>query len=536
MAGVLPLFLNSVPLLQWIRAGLWSRRVQCVALVLLSTPAAAGDAGVWPAGKERRPDKALQPAGAQQAKALALYLKATRVLETQGPKAALPVFREVMALDPADSALAGRVASLAVEAGLPAEARQLLEDAVKKNPDAEGPAVALAQLLISRQQESVQAFAEALDMVRKLQAKFPGSVEVCALAVRLHVSDQRRDEAQSAVRQTIARGSQRPAFWLRLSGIAREAFPLDDPDTRAAHLAIVSGCVEKAAALAPGDPAVLESAADFYARLQMQEKAGAYYKKLAALQPGNLTARRKLGQVLRLTGDTAGALRLFQELVRIDDSDAVAHRALASMHETAGRSQDALRHRTELLRIEGGGEKDYLKLAEQLAAAGMTDERRLTLERGFFKLPQSPRLAVALGRALHQAGKLKEATATYEQAVLLASTHDPSALDDAYYTARAQCARDTGARETAAIHFRKAIEITPAAQPERAVPAYTGLALLWLDEGKRLDEARELLRLAASLKKEDPAVTRALALYEEKKKLRDAEQSVKQEPAAKQAQ
>lgn len=491
---------------------------------------AAATAGVWPAANERRADLALQAAGTQQARALALYLKATRVLRAEGPEAALPLFREVMALDPGDSALAGRVASLAVSAGHPEEARRLLEAAVKQHPDAEGPALALAHFLLNRQDEGPQAFAEALDTVRKLRAKFPGSVDVCALAVRLHLNDQHRDEAQAAVKQTIARGNLRPSAWLRLANIARDAFPLDDPDTREAHFAIVSGCVEKAAALAPEDPAVMEGAADFYARLSMQEKAGAWYKKIVALQPGNLTARRKLGQVMRITGDNAGAMKLFGELVQIDDSDVMAHRALASMYEAAGNNKEALRHRTELLRIEGGGENDYLKLAVQLETAGMGDERRLTLERGFFKLPRSPKLALALGGALHQAKKLKEAAAMYEQGVLLASEHDPNALDDAYYLGRAELAREMGERDTAAIHFRKAIDKAPAKNPERAVPAYAGLASLWLDQGVKLEEARELLRLASSLKKDDPSVTRALALYGEKKKIRDAEPPAKNTP------
>jgi tetratricopeptide (TPR) repeat protein len=200
------------------------------------------------------------------------------------------------------------------------------------------------------------------------------------------------------------------------------------------------------------------------------------------------------------------------------------------MHEAAGRNHEALRHRTELLRIEGGHESDYLKLAAQLEAAGLSDERRLTLERGFFKHPGSPRLAVALGGALHQAKKLKEATAIYEEAVLLASKHDPDALDDAYYLARAELAHDCGEMAAAAIYFRKAIDKAPAGKPARAVPAYAGLATLWLEEGVKIEEARELLRLAESLKKDDPSVTRALALYGEKKKIRDAEQTVKQSP------
>lgn len=497
---------------------------------LLLQIGAAQDAGVWPSPKETRPGLDLRPGGAQRAKAMALYVKALQVRAEKGVAAALPLLREVMGLDPGNSGLAGSVAEMAAAAGLPNEARRLLEEAVQRHPDSEGPAVALARFLVSRHQDGAQAHAEALVMVRQLQSKFPGSAEVCGLAVRLYVGDQRRDEAQAAVRLVIARGSSSPAFWLAMTSVAREAFPLDDPDTRAMHLSVVSGCMEKSVALAPEDPAVLEAAADFYARLQMQRKAADYYKRLTAQQPGNLAARRKLGQCLRLTGDMDGARRLFEDLLRIDESDSVAHRALASILETAGEPQEALRHRMELLRIDGGTAEDYLKMAGQLADAGMDDERRLTLERGCFAHPGSPRPAIAYAGALHRAGRIQEAAAEFERAVGLAAKHDPDALDDAYYLARAACARDAGERETAAVHFRKAIDKTPKGKAGRAVPAYAGLALLWLEDGVKLDEARELLRIAASLKKDDPGVARALTLYEQKKAVRDAAQSVKKNP------
>lgn len=506
------------------------RTVGVVLLVATLCAVAAQDASVGPAPAEQRSVQSLPQSASARAKAMALYVKALRVRAEKGAVEALPLFKEVLQLDPDNSALAGRVAEMAAAAGQPNEARQLLEENVQRNPGSPGPELALARFLVSRQQDSTQSHAEALTQVRGLQAKFPASAEVCGLAVRLYVGDQRRDEAQSAVRQVIGRGSSNPAFWLAMSSIAREAFPLDDPDTRGAHLAIISGCIEKAASLAPEDGEVLEAAADFYARQQQHTRAAAYYGRLVALDPGNLSARRKLGQCLRLAGDTGGARRLFEDLVRIDDSDSVAHRALASILEAAGKPKEALRHRMELLRIDGGTAEDYLKMAAQLADAGMTDELRLTLERGCFACPVSARLAIAYAATLHRAGRFKEATVEFEKAVNLAAKHDPEALDDSYFLARAECARDSGERETAAIHFRKAIDKTPKAKSERAVAAYSGLALLWLEDGVKLEEARELLRLASSLKKDDPGVARALALYEEKKALRDAAQSVKKIP------
>jgi tetratricopeptide (TPR) repeat protein len=167
----------------------------------------------------------------------------------------------------------------------------------------------------------------------------------------------------------------------------------------------------------------------------------------------------------------------------------------------------------ELLRIDGGTADEYLNLAVRLEEARMEEERRLTLERGVFMHPHSPRLAIALAGALHRAGRIAEATAMFEKAVLLAAKHEPDAIDDSYYLSRAECARDANEPETAAVHFRKAIDKTPKARPERAVRAYCGLAMLWLESGVRLEEARELLRLASSLQNDDACVAEALGLY-----------------------
>lgn len=496
---------------RFILSALLCAGVSCV------TAAESDSAGVWPGPAERQPSRALRSEGAQRAKAMTLYFRATRVLEEKGPQDALPLFREVMMLDLTHAGLADRVASLAVTAGQPGEARRILEEAVRRRPDAEGPAAALAEFLVSHQDENVQVHAEALGMVKDLLLKFPGSARVCALAVRLFLNDQRRPEAQAAVRLVIARENRDPQFWLTMMPVVREAFPLDDPDTRQAHQALVAGCVERATTLAPRDPHVLEAAADFYARLQMPAQATGWYRKLTALQPGNLTARRKLGQCLRLTGDNTAARKLFEELLQIDSADAVAHRAMAALCEAENQPREALRHRSELLRIDGGLPGEYLKLAAQLDTAGLKEERRLTLERGCFAHPQSPRLAVAWAGALHRAGKLREAVTQFERAETLAARHEPEALDADYFLSRAACARDSGGREEAARHFRAVIDKAPKGKPEKAAAAYGGLALLWLEDGIKLEEARELLRIASGLKKEDAGVAEGLGLYAARK-------------------
>ncbi len=476
----------------------------------------AQDAGLWPV-ETSRDGPALQPAGERKAKVLTLYLRASQTLREAGPAAALPLFREALALDPGNSTLLTRLASMANATGDPGEARRLLEEATRLHPGKEAPLLELLRFQLDQAGENAEARAKALTAVREAAAKFPFSAGICRLAVRLHIKGQRRDEAQAAVRGTLAAGSDDPAFWLTMAPVAREAFPLDDPDTREAHTAIVTGCVEKALATGGDQPAVLEEAADFYARLPAHEKAVECYRRLIDVQPGNLNARRKLGQCLRLTGDAAGARLVFEELLRIDAGDAAAHRAMASILDAAGEARESLTHRTELLRIEGGPPADYLTLADQLQKAGMAAERRLTLERGFFTHPRSARLSIALASALHLAGRLPEATRQYETSSELAATQDPAALDDAFHLARAECAKDSRQPETAALYFRRAIEKIPKGKPERAVPAYRGMAMLWLESGVKLEEARELLRLASALKKDDPGIHDALGLYAARK-------------------
>jgi lipopolysaccharide biosynthesis regulator YciM len=167
----------------------------------------------------------------------------------------------------------------------------------------------------------------------------------------------------------------------------------------------------------------------------------------------------------------------------------------------------------EVLRIEGGTVEEYLELAGNLQQAGMEEEHRLALERGCFTYPDSARLAIQLAAALHRAGRVPEAVTQYEKAEELAAKSDLEALDDVFFLGRAECARDANERGAAAGYFRKAIDKVPKGKPERAVPAYCGLAILWLEDDVKVDEARELLRLAGALDKNPAAVAEGLGLY-----------------------
>ena len=136
--------------------------------------------------------------------------------------------------------------------------------------------------------------------------------------------------------------------------------------------------------------------ADAYLRLQLPAQAVPHYQKLISLRPSLLSARHKLGQSLRLSGQVEEATKLYAGLLRINQADTVAHRAMATLLETANDPRAALIHRLALLRLEGGKPEDYETLLARLLAAKMTSDAIGLLESGHERHPDHASLTLRL--------------------------------------------------------------------------------------------------------------------------------------------
>ena len=446
-----------------------------------------------------------------QAKALLLYARLVETERTRGPAAALPLCRELLGLPGMAGSLPLRVAGIFEAAGEPDEALRLLDAAVKARPDDPEPLLTLSRFCSRTANATPERRARATQAARQAVERFPRHAESVTHLLRLLIVDGQRKDAQELADKAAAAGESDPAYWLTLARSMREVFPLDDADNRDAHLARCLAPWEKAAALAPDDPAVQEAAADGMAALRQTSRALPLYTRAVQLAPGRLEARRKLGQCQRLTGDNSAARRTFTALLEINPADAVAHRALASMDEAGGSTADALRHRMELLRLEGGEPDDYRKLIERLMAANLTAEARLTAERGRHHHPADPSLILAHAEVLMAEGRPREALPLFSETTRLAAAAQPDLVDDRFITRWGDCARAAGETDEAASHYRRAVKEAPGNDRTRAASATAGLVLTWLDSGERLPEAAELLRPAAKQAPDDPRVREAMA-------------------------
>jgi Tfp pilus assembly protein PilF len=96
----------------------------------------------------------------------------------------------------------------------------------------------------------------------------------------------------------------------------------------------------------PQDPDILESLAMAFSRLQAWDRAGQFWKRLLAVEPGNTQARQQLAMTLYRQQDFQGAAGQLQAVLKQDPDDAYAHFNLAILFarhlEAPGRAREHL--------------------------------------------------------------------------------------------------------------------------------------------------------------------------------------------------
>ena len=465
-------------------------------------------ASIMPGTEEARPispseKKPLESRFAPKAAALALYYKARRLEQEEDDASALALYVEAAALDPGSTRLADRLIDIYARNGRLNEALGLLEKNVARFPKDPVPLLSLARFLEKHHAEAPEQKLRARRTAEEAVTKFPGNAAALDHLVRLHLADQHRELAQAAISQALLSPSTDPAFWLALATPARNAYPLDDRDTYEKHYKIVTAGIEKAITLAPVDPDIQEAAGDFFARHREPARALALYEKASAQRPGDLKTRQKLGQLLRIAGRNAEAIRLFESLVAIDPGDKVSHLALVSLHEKVDPAK-SLTHRAELLRLESGDPKDYVAATTELLANQRYTEALTLIKRGMFFNPNSALLLYLQARVLSVKGDPAAALDSLTQAETLARERQPNLLDSAFYYSWASTAAKANRLDEAENRYRQSIGKAPKEKPEQAAPAYNDLGYLWLTQNKNSDAAGELIRTANDLVKDHP--------------------------------
>ena len=471
----------------------------------------------------------LSAVGEQQVQAKLAFLRGLKLQGHGDFSGAQAAFEAALALDPANVDIALRLARIAVLLSQPQHGLQVLRESLMRNPSdpdaylhlanfCETVAASLEKGAASddsgtSEGEAAMLRVQAEDVSRMAVEKFPQYPSVYWQLLRLYLAQNRKPHAQEMLEKAIARDDADPYYWLEIGQQAQQAWPLSDRDHYDEYLATTNRIYDRALAAAGEDTAVKDQVADYFSQTRQYDRAVAIYKSTIAQSPGMLLTREKLARVLGVLERHDEKLTALTELVRINPHDARIQKFIGSEYQGRADLPKAIGH---FMAAVKAGENDaafFHELLDLMLAEGMVDEALPVVRRAYFLYPDSFALAVQLARVHAKLKDWDAALRTFrsaEESVDADNGAGADQLDDQFYFEYGTVAQQAGQHARAEWLFRKSSDRVPKDAPERNARAYAALARVWLDQGKRVAEAAELIGIAIDLEPNSPAYLTSL--------------------------
>ncbi|MEZ5328001.1 MAG: tetratricopeptide repeat protein [Verrucomicrobiales bacterium] len=460
----------------------------------------------------------LSAAGEQRVLARVAFLKGVKLQGRGDFSGAEEALESALALDPASITIALKLARTAMLLSEPQHALQVLRDSLMRNAENPQAYLNLAQFCenvadnlekIAQADESGTTEGEAAmlrvqaeDVLLTAVEKFPEYPSVYWQLLRLYLAQNRKPHAQEMLRKAIARNDSDPYYWLEIGQQAQQAWPLADREHYDEHLAITNQVYERALAAAAGNAEVNDRVADYFSQTRQYDRAVELYQRAITQSPGMLLAREKLARVLGVLGQHDEKLAALTELVRINPYDARIQKFIGGEFQGRADRRKAIDH---YLAATKAGENDAVflhDLIDLMLAEKMVNEALPVVRRAYFLYPDSFAISVQLARVHAEMRDWNGALRAFRAAE---KGVDADELDDQFYFEYGTVAQQAGLHAQAEWLFRKSSERVSKNTPERNARVYDALARVWLDQGKRIAEAAELIGIAIDLEPDSSA-------------------------------
>ena len=438
-----------------------------------------------------------------KADALAHFVEGLSFEENGEMDKALAAYRKVLDVDPGQTDLAGRVASLLTRQDDFPEAIDVLKDAVKATPNAPEPLLQLAFIYAKYLGRTDQA----IDYVNRAIALNPQNIAAYERLCEVALAAGDEQKALQALDRAAALKADNATFWARLGKLYASIVFKTDRAPRPEEVARVNEIFKKAADHAGNDSAVLKDLADYYASTQQIKEAIPLYLRLLELEPEDTNAREKLATGFLLTNQREKAVEMLEHIIKqhpekyqpydllaglLDDSARALERDKKKDEAKAAFAKAAANYEQSLV-VNPERASPYLHLAELLLGPLKEYERAvkvLTEARQHFS--QTPEIAYYLAIAQREAKHAQEAVATFEEALHEAELEGGEITNARFYFDYGAAAEQAGLYDKAAALFQKSIALDPA----NAADAYNYLAYMWTEHNMRLGEAEQMVKLA----------------------------------------
>ena len=436
--------------------------------------------------------RALEAKGQRKADALAWFVNGLFEEESDGPEKALESYRKALALDPANTDLAVKVAYDYLRRGDTADAISVLKDAVKAAPKETAPFLALSSTYLRHlhKPDLAAKYAQAaIEIAPKTFAPYEALWEV-------YLSGGQTVKAEQVLEKAARSKSTDPDFWLSLAELSSRNVLRDAGASLSdVELQRVGRLLEKAAACGEKDPAALSKIGDLYVLTRQTDKALPFYRKVIDLKPSYPQIREKLAGCLIETGQTDAAIEVIEDLVTMNPLSVAAYDQLTQLYLKAGHRQKALASARQALLMEPQMFPRHLQVIDLLfkqkdysgAVAALAEARK--------RFPQAGLLTYYHGVALSQIKQHNEAMRAFERALVEAGNSQPDLLNADFYFDYGAAAEQAGQYVKATELFRRSIELDPG----NAARSYNYLGYMWVERSENLDEAGQFIRRALEM-------------------------------------
>lgn len=487
-----------------------------IGLPLHAAPEADMSLGKLPPAKS---DLQLTPRGAANADALAHYSAALQ-FETAGKlRQALEHYQAVFKADPTNAELASHTAGLALQFEGREAALKILDEAIRANPNSPEPLLNLARFASTYPPKDVfEKDDRAAKAVTTALEKFPQHAAVYEAAVMHHLTQNKRDAAIAVMEQAAKQNSTDPRFWLELATTAERVWPLGQIEQRTEHLAKVSPFFDKA--LAHVTPANAEDiqmeVAQHYLLTNELTRSREICEKLVK-DHNSLQARKVLFRMYEAAGEGEKSLSMLEAITK-QSPDEIDHlRLLAREYEKRDLTAKAIAPLEGAIQQGSGEVNDYLFLGSLLWQTRQFDRMQLVGERAVKIFPEQPLTHFQLALACRARDQHEKAAKHFADAEQLAAASQSELLDHTFYYQYGSTLEHLGRYDDASRMLEKSITLTPREKSEAAANTMNFLGYMWLEQGKNLDKAGELIAKANELSPDNPAYVDSLGWLHFKK-------------------
>lgn len=464
-------------------------------------------------------DLQIRAQGARVAEALAHYSAALQFEKSGKMREALTHFLAVLEVDPANPDLASHTAELAYHYQDRQAALALLDKAIATRPDEPAAYLNLVRFLTTytsdepfEQNRSKQVLTEALK-------RFPKRADVYAFASLSFLSQNLRAEALAVMEQASKQDSKDPSFWIEIGRAAQQVWPLAQAEMKEDHTRRVNAFFEKALAAAPagkkGESSRLD-VAQYYLLSNQLPLAQALCEQIST-QTGSLQAQKILYRLYEAAEEKDKALAILEKIVQAAPADIEQRRLLVTAYQTRDQPARAIPHLEAAIQIGGGDAGDYQALGELLLQSQLFDKLIQLTERSVKLYPDNPIFHVHAALAHRALQRWEKAIQSFERAAEQAESTQAELVNHRFYFQYGLTLERGGRPDDAAAMFEKSITLTPKEELEDAANTMNYLGYMWLELGRHLDKAGELIRKANELQPDKSAYVDSLGWWHFKK-------------------